>query len=48
MVSRIDHERFRALKRKAFLSDVAGMQKNLERFGFEQRPQQRDLDRTRR
>jgi hypothetical protein len=43
-----NHQRFRSLQREAFLSDIAGMQENLERFGFEQRPQQRDLDRTRR
>ena len=33
------HERFRALKRKPFLAHVSRMQKSLERFGFEQRPQ---------
>ena len=30
-----DHERFRALQRKAFLSDVTRMQKRLEHFRFE-------------
>src|SRR5439155_20110437 len=34
------HERFRTLKGKPFLSHVACMQEDLERFGFEQRPQQ--------
>ena len=43
-----DHERFRALKRKPFLPHVARVQKNLERFGFEERPQQRHLNRARR
>ena len=37
------HERFRALKRKALLPDVAGVQESLERFRFQQRAQQRDL-----
>ena len=39
-----DHERFRALQRKAFLPDVAGVQKHLERFRFQKQPKQRDLD----
>ena len=38
------HQRFGALKRKALLPDVTGVQKNLESFRFEQRPQQRHLD----
>src|SRR5262249_41811188 len=41
-----DHQRFRSLQREAFLSDVAGMQKNFERFGFEERTQKRYLDST--
>ena len=31
-----EDERFRALKRKTLLPDVAGMQKHFESFGFEQ------------
>ena len=37
------HERLRALERKAFLPDVASVQKRFERLGFEQRAQDRDL-----
>ena len=37
------HERFRALEREAFLSDIAFVQENLERFGFHQCSQKRDL-----
>ena len=35
-----DHERFGALEGKPFLADIALMQKRLERFRFQQRPQQ--------
>jgi hypothetical protein len=42
------HERFRALKRKPFLPYVARVQEDLERFGFQQRSQQRHLNCARR
>src|SRR5438045_456277 len=38
-----DHERFRALKRKAFLPDVTSVEKRLERFRFQKRAKDRDL-----
>ena len=38
-----DHERLRALERKALLSDIAGVEENLERFRLEQESQKRDL-----
>ena len=42
------HERLRALKRKPFLPYIARVQEDLERFGFQQRPQQRHLNCPRR
>ena len=41
------HQRFRALQRKAFLTNVARMQKHLERVGFHQCAQKRKLHLTR-
>src|SRR5207247_7453547 len=37
------HERFRALEREAFLSDIAFVQENLERFRFHQCSKKSDL-----
>ena len=42
------HQRFRALKRKAFLTDVSRMQKTFERFGFHQSAQNPDFHVARR
>jgi hypothetical protein len=38
-----DHERLRALKRKAFLPHVASVEKGLERLGFEERAKDGEL-----
>src|SRR5437868_10236589 len=43
-----DHKRFGTLKGKALLADVTGMQKNFERFRFEQSAEERNLHLCRR